>query len=187
MNHIAPVLLAPAIHAFEAAGRQLSHDGSWSCETGALALSFLLKRQGIEHTLQVGSFIWPQKHLREKYERMEGPNPTRAELKEYWAQEHHHWVLVTDKRLDEPWVIDPNGELHHSGRVLPASEAKRYEHDDRERKWSGIGPGSDPEVEAQHWPTLARALEIFKGEAVASLPKDDAVLNDPAPTVARGY
>lgn len=170
MSPEVPTLLRPVIEQFEEIGPKLSW-GHWTCHEGALALSYLCRKAGIEHTLQVGLYYWPKERLAEKYEKMEGAKPSKKDLREYWRDEHHHWVEVTDKRLPEPWLLDPNGEARHEKRAMPKAAAKSYRADPREKQWSGVGPDTTPEQAREWFPDLAKAMSIIDGnEVIAALP-----------------
>lgn len=104
-------------------------EGGFSCNGGALVLSELLEKANISHTVCVGLYWWPKKHLRQKYLEMEGVPPSKEDLKDYFYDEHHHWVKVTDPRFEHVMILDPNATIRHESYCQIQQDATRY--DDR--------------------------------------------------------
>lgn len=152
-------LLELLVQEFEGVGRQIYSDGVWECEVGALVLSHLCNKAGIEHTLQVGLYWWKDKA--ERFRAMEGHEPSKRELKSYLADEHHHWVEITDDRFPEALIVDPNAEIRNEPRIALKSAAKHYEPKPKLRDCSDVGPGSDPYEAAEWLPKVAEALAII--------------------------
>jgi len=180
-----PALLAPLIERFEAIGSQVFKDGIWTCDGGAVFFAHLCDEAKIERTLHVGLYYWPKDMLAQKFEQMEGGTPSKKDLREYWRDEHHHWVEITDKRLPEPLIMDPNGCVRNQPRLQTLAAAKKaYKADPKQKEWSGVGPDSDPREVAEWDKNVAKGIAILEGREAAPtvLPADSS----PAPTAQIG-
>jgi hypothetical protein len=117
--------LAALLERYERLAFECNEDGGggWTCNGGAGVLSVMLEQAGIPHEFCVGLYHWPEEKLAEKWQLMEGGEPTAEELANYWDDEHHHFVEA------EGLVIDPNGECRSEPRWQPAETAydERYE------------------------------------------------------------
>ena len=160
-----PPLLVPLIERFGELGRALFDDGIWQCDSGAVTLAFLCDRLGIDHQLHVGLYYWPEERQAIHWEHVAGGTPTAEELASFWHDEHHHWITIIDERLEEPWLLDPNGEVRGEQRAMPLSSAgDRYRSKPALGEYSGIYPDTEPGEVAEWDPIVARAIAMIEKE-----------------------
>ena len=146
-----PILLRPIIVQFESVGRSIFPDGIWTCDAGSLVLAYLCRKAGVAHELQVGFYHWPEESQPLHWSLVNDGSPSAEDLANFWNDELHHWLVVTDARLDRPWLIDPNGEIRIEPRAMPlAAAADRYRPNASCWPWSGFCPDTDPQ-EAAEW------------------------------------
>ena len=162
-----PALIRPIIRRFEQIGRALFADGIWTCDAGALVLAYLCRCENIACRLHVGLYYWPVERRAQHWSVVNDGEPTDEDLAGFWDDEHHHWVTIIDPRLNQPWLIDPNGEIRSEPRAMPLANAEsRYRSTPSLSEWSGVSPETDRREAAEWIPEVARAIAMIGKKVV---------------------
>lgn len=136
--------------------------GGWTCDGGAAALSHFLAANRIEHEPVVGLYHWPEERLADKWRLLEGGDPDDDDLKDYWDDEHHHWIEVPGEHgIGDGYIIDPNGEIRGEPRIQRWGDAHNYEpRDDYEQlSWSPWFQPADEEDEEDEGSAVPYTIE----------------------------